>query len=526
MLPSSAPLKVAVNPPKFGRKTPMTVALSSASQSRAGVCRPRFAGAPSQIDPSKYGKTAQNPSPVRKLNTDANRWRPLRHDKFLSPNVIQMPSELKNMSTGLAQEEQQNRPEYLLRRALHSSVDWVLGSLSEAPPEIKRDLARQSLAKPKTLIVATACSVLLAAVAAAISAEPWAYVWLLGQLAAGSTRLLVMIAFIRADASGRMGNTTASVSAGLLAFSVLSAGCYECVVSGEWPLILMAGVAIASLMGGVASRDAGTPRYGTIIISIMAFPFAFAALLSPIPYLFLIGIQLPLYATGVIFVMLENSKILLHLHHSERENRRLALHDPLTGLPNRALNLQRFDELLRGLRSAHGKLRQEFMVFCLDLDGFKEINDSLGHAAGDAVLVEVAQRLRNCVRSSDFISRIGGDEFVILLPVISSDDAKRTAERIIASIAQPFDLGIPAMVHIGISIGSACAPDDGETPDELLRSADRALYEAKRLGKGIFVAHGALKVGLVPVPDAGMAGLERWEMGTYRSLLPFRSKSV
>ena len=167
-------------------------------------------------------------------------------------------------------------------------------------------------------------------------------------------------------------------------------------------------------------------------------------------------------------------------------------------------------------------------MFCLDLDGFKEINDCFGHAAGDAVLVEVAHRLRNSVRSPDFISRIGGDEFVILLPVISPDDAKKTAERIIASVGQPFDLGLPVPLHIGISIGSACAPNDGETAIELLRSADRALYEAKRLGKGIFVAQGALKVSLAPTPDAdaGMAGLERREKAADRSLLPFRSKSL
>jgi diguanylate cyclase (GGDEF)-like protein len=84
------------------------------------------------------------------------------------------------------------------------------------------------------------------------------------------------------------------------------------------------------------------------------------------------------------------------------------------------------------------------MVFCLDLDGFKEVNDSFGHAAGDAVLVAVARRLRDNVRSLDFISRIGGDEFIILLPVISSDDAEKIAERIIASISVSFDLGLPA----------------------------------------------------------------------------------
>jgi diguanylate cyclase (GGDEF)-like protein len=436
------------------------------------------------------------------------------------------------MSIGPHRKQQQNRLGRLFGRALHSAVNWVLTALDDAPPEIQRDLARQSLAKPKTLIVASVSSALLAAIAAAMSAEPWAYAWLLGQLVVGTIRLLVMVAFMRAEAEGRTENTAASVASGLLFFIVFSAGCYGCVVSGQWPLILSAGVAIASLMGGVASRDAGTPRYGAIIISIMVLPFAFAALLSPIPQLFMIGILLPLYAGGVIFVMMENSKILLDLHHSERENRRLAQHDPLTGLPNRAFNLQRFDELLKELQSAPGSLRQKFMVFCLDLDGFKEINDRIGHAAGDAVLVEVAQRLRNSVRSPDFISRIGGDEFVILLPVISSDEAKRTAERIITRVGQPFDLGLPAPFHIGISIGSACAPDDGETALELLRSADRALYEAKRLGKGTFVTHGALEVSLAPTPDADsrMAGLERPESGTDRYPdrypLPFRSKSV
>jgi diguanylate cyclase (GGDEF)-like protein len=167
------------------------------------------------------------------------------------------------------------------------------------------------------------------------------------------------------------------------------------------------------------------------------------------------------------------------------------------------------------------------LVFGLDLDGFKDVNDSFGHAAGDAVLVAVPERLRDSVRSIDFISRMGGDEFVILLPVISPEAATRIAERIIASVSAPFDIGLPAPLHIGVSIGGARAPDDGETADELLRSADRALYEAKRRGKGTFVTHDALKVALAPAAgaDARMVGVESQEKGT-RSPLPFRSKSV
>ena len=161
-------------------------------------------------------------------------------------------------------------------------------------------------------------------------------------------------------------------------------------------------------------------------------------------------------------------------------------------------------------------------MFCLDLDGFKDVNDRFGHAAGDALLIALAGRLRDSVRTLDFVSRIGGDEFVILLPAISTAEATVIAERIIARVEAPFNIGLPAPVHVGISIGSACAPDDGETADELLRCADRAMYEAKRRGKGLFVPYGTLEAELVelapePDADARMAGrgspeiAEAWE---------------
>jgi diguanylate cyclase len=133
------------------------------------------------------------------------------------------------------------------------------------------------------------------------------------------------------------------------------------------------------------------------------------------------------------------------------------------------------------------------------------VNDRYGHAAGDALLVALADRLRDSVRTVDFVSRIGGDEFVILLPAISSAEATDIAKRIIARVEAPFELGLQAPVHVGISIGSACTPDDGKTADALLRSADRAMYEAKRRGKGLFMAHDAFEVEpveLAPSADA------------------------
>jgi diguanylate cyclase (GGDEF)-like protein len=145
-------------------------------------------------------------------------------------------------------------------------------------------------------------------------------------------------------------------------------------------------------------------------------------------------------------------------------------------------------------------------VFCLDLDGFKAVNDGLGHATGDAVLVEVSRRLRASVREVDFACRLGGDEFVILLPDISSDAAISIARRIIAAVSTPFEFAPAA--KIGVSIGIAAATRDGNTADELLSAADRAMYEAKRRGKGGFVIHApdVEAVSLVPEVDAHHAG--------------------
>jgi diguanylate cyclase (GGDEF)-like protein len=273
------------------------------------------------------------------------------------------------------------------------------------------------------------------------------------------------------------------------------------------PLALVAGIGLANLVGGIASRNAGTPRYGILLICILTLPFALATILSPIPLLFLIGLQTPVYTAGMIFLLLENHKILLDLHHSERNNRLMAHHDLLTGLPNRALNLKLFAELLAGPHSKAGSQRAKLTVFCLDLDGFKSVNDGFGRATGDAVLVAVAKRLQASVRDADFVCRLGGDEFVILLPDITDSEAAAIARRIIARVSEPFEFAPAA--RVGVSIGFASAPRDGETADELLSAADRAMYDAKRRGKGGFVVHGsgveAASLVLAADADAGPA---------------------
>lgn len=385
------------------------------------------------------------------------------------------------------------------RSRLRVCADWLLAGTHPEPDDIRNELLHQRASKTKTLAVAIFASLMTATIAAALTGAAWAYAWMAAELALGSIRVYLMMTDVaKAKAAQRTGTTIAPIWAGLTSVILISTGCYLCVGSGVLPLILMAGIGIANLVGGISSRNAGTPRYGALLICILTLPFGIATILSPIPYLFLVGLQTPLYTAGMIFLLLENHKGLLNLHRSEHRNRQMAHHDLLTGLPNRAMNQKLFAELLAGPEpvSANSKLT----VFCLDLDGFKAVNDGLGHATGDAVLVAVSRRLRASIREVDAVCRLGGDEFVVLLPDIADDAAISIAQRIIAAVSAPFEFAPAA--RIGVSIGIAAATRDGNTADELLSAADRAMYQAKRRGKGGFVIHAPCVEGVSLVPEA------------------------
>lgn len=185
-------------------------------------------------------------------------------------------------------------------------------------------------------------------------------------------------------------------------------------------------------------------------------------------YLRLAAVVLALVLGGLVYGVLAERQMIRHL----------ALHDSLTRLPNRRLFNDRLQLALARAERAKGRLALLYM----DLDGFKEVNDSLGHRAGDRVLVETAQRIATLIRKSDTLARVGGDEFMVILPDCSAvEDAQRTAGKIIAGVREPIGLG-GRSAHIGVSIGIAMYPEDGREPDDLVRAADRAMYAAKEVG--------------------------------------------
>ncbi len=161
---------------------------------------------------------------------------------------------------------------------------------------------------------------------------------------------------------------------------------------------------------------------------------------------------------------------------TEEKLKHLATHDALTGLPSRVLCLDHIESAI----ATADRHNEKMAVLFIDLDDFKDVNDTLGHDAGDALLVCVAERLLSCVRAMDTVARIGGDEFIAILSGLKEEKGVNiVVDKIMRSMSLPFHLNDNRVARIGASIGMALYPDHGDTPDQLLKLADQAMYDVK-----------------------------------------------
>lgn len=178
-----------------------------------------------------------------------------------------------------------------------------------------------------------------------------------------------------------------------------------------------------------------------------------------------------------------------------RQSEHAAMHDALTGLPNRSL----MHSVLPGYKHLAQRRGTSFSVLVIDLDGFKQVNDDLGHHAGDAVLCQAAQRISACIRASDMCVRLGGDEFAVMLQDLDCADAMGVSRKIIDALCDPVATEA-GQATVSASIGVACFPDDAHDVETLLLKADMAMYQAKRNGK-----RQVISAGLLPEAALGAA---------------------
>jgi len=234
-----------------------------------------------------------------------------------------------------------------------------------------------------------------------------------------------------------------------------------------WAAAFGAAFATLAAAAGAMLNDRPTVLGALALVATVAMvPLLFRRLATPI----LVRLDAAITERATLQAELEAAQ------KAMEELRGLAYHDGLTGLPNRSLL---YDRLGVAITHSYRQASHLALLF-LDLDGFKNVNDSFGHATADRLLVELAIRLRSSVRAGDTVARFGGDEFVVLLDSVTGvEDATRVAAKVLDAVRAPFRLDgheVWATASVGVSV----YPDDGTSPDELLRSADAAMYRDKQ----------------------------------------------
>jgi diguanylate cyclase (GGDEF)-like protein len=377
-----------------------------------------------------------------------------------------------------------------LAAAISRLVDRLNGSVPD--PVLHFELVRAlygatSTAKP--LFIATAAASAVTAVAWMLSGDA-----VFAIVAAG----FVLIGVARSVAASfyhRVEHDPADLNAlkrweliallGAWAFSALVgiAGAYAVTVHAGTDVEILVGCCVIGYIAGVSSRNASRPLITIGQVSFTCVPFTLALILRGDVAHLVLAIFIGALYVGTIVICRSVYDNLVSRHQAFRRIETLAQRDALTGLWNRAA-------FLSSLESQFAlPVRNEIALIAIDLDRFKDINDTLGHPVGDAVLKEAAERIRSALRPGDEVSRVGGDEFLVMLIGSRAVEATAVAQSILAKFSNPFAIEMTRSI-CGASIGCALAQRES-TMDALLRNADLALYEAKKSGRGRIVEYTA-----------------------------------
>jgi diguanylate cyclase (GGDEF)-like protein len=290
-------------------------------------------------------------------------------------------------------------------------------------------------------------------------------------------RLTVVHRAIAAASQGRPTSTDYYLMSATSWCALQGAVAFTAMRTGIMPLQLLSTITVMGLVGPICARNYAAPRYAMMLICLCDLPFVAGAALSGDPWLLVILLQTPIFLFGVKTIISRIQTMAIATLQAEQAGRHRSRHDSLTGLLNRFGLMEALD--------AKYAVHERFILFYLDLDGFKPINDTFGHHAGDEILAAVAARLCDGVRAGDIVSRLGGDEFVVVAPNMSPAEGASLADSLIRRITdEPYRLDGIGPLRIGVSIGFACTPEDAVHGADLHRKADAALYEAKSAGRG------------------------------------------
>lgn len=355
---------------------------------------------------------------------------------------------------------------------------WLTDPGPDVGPEIRGRLLAELFTSPRAVVMAVLNGLVLNGAAMLLCGRGLFGAFMVGEVVLAFVRLAEVRRAALAARRGHPTPTDAFLVSSIAWCALQGATAFTCLESGQLSLEILATATIMGLMGPICARNYPAPRLASLLFCLCEAPFIAGALATGDPWMIVLVLQLPLYIIGSITIIRRFQTMAIGTLQAQHDSQHRARHDPLTGLLNR-LGLA---EASQAVGNGSGPMA----VFYLDLDGFKHVNDTLGHHVGDLLLQATAQRLVSVTRRDDIAVRLGGDESVVLAHDMTLTEAEVFADRLIEIVSRtPHDLGGGNRAAVGVSVGFATAPGNSADLDELRRCADTALYRAKAAGKGV-----------------------------------------
>jgi len=353
---------------------------------------------------------------------------------------------------------------------------WLMDPGTGIAPSIREAFARSIFMSTPNIVIAVLSLLLINILCVYFTGTVFSWVWLGWNLAISAAR--VGLSHTIFDRPGQKSAILTDCYIFILLLWCLTQGILAgyAEASNIATLQVLAANAALALQGPLCANNYPLPRVCKLLILSLTIPWTIGGAFAHNHWLLTIALYAPPFLAASFKTI---DQFLATAHDSQAAklvSDAQARRDPLTGALNRLGMAEAFQ--------SNGAPDTRFAIFCLDLDGFKAVNDSFGHAAGDELLREVTARLQHLVRAGDHVARPGGDEFVIIAPGMAPSACAVFATRLIADISQrDYALEGGIIARVGVSVGYACAPDDGTQLDVLQRHADAALYAAKQDAK-------------------------------------------
>lgn len=375
--------------------------------------------------------------------------------------------------------------QYVLSKA--AAVSWLV---SVPEQKLRFELVHDLYGTPKSILVAATVALSVVAIAFALSGDA-AYIGIfVAFLAVGAARSGANLLYHRSqhDAQDVAATTRWEHRAlfGAWAFACLVGltGAYTVASHADGDIEVLINSCVMGYIAGISSRNASRPLISIGQVSLTVFPFMIALIARADVVHVVLAIFIGALYLSIIFICRSVFETVAAHHSAFRRIELMARRDALTNLWNRAAAIRLLEKSLSEVVDSS----ETTVLISIDLDRFKDINDTFGHQVGDAVLKEVGRRLTSVLPSGGEVARIGGDEFVVMLAKTVEEEARVIAKQILEKFSEPFVVGMNRH-FCWASIGYAVAPQHGSTVEELFRNADLALYEAKQGGRAQIKCH-------------------------------------